>query len=260
MGGPWASTEAQRLRDALSLWQVPTEVEAFATELFDGLPARYDALAEVLSFGQNRRWRAELVRHIEAPSGGLVLDVATGPGGVAVALRRGTGAAIVGLDLTYEMLRMASKRFGEGSGVHLVQASGTRLPFPDCSFDAVSFTYLLRYVSDPAQALTELVRVLRPGGTIASLEFAVPGGPLRWPVWWVYTRLLLPACGSALGGREWWRVGRFLGPNISRHYRRYPVQWQLRAWTAAGLDQVQHRIMSQGGGVVMWARKHGGAV
>lgn len=234
---------------------VPTGAEDFATELFDGLPQRYDVLAEVLSFGQNRRWRAELVHHTEASGTSLVLDVATGPGGVAAALRRATGATIVGLDITPEMLEKASRRFRNDGKVSLVQASGSCLPFPDATFDAGSFTYLLRYVSDPAATVAEMARVLRPGGTLASLEFNVPAGPLRWAAWWLYTRFLLPAAGWLLGGQEWRRVGSFLGPNISRHYRRYPLEWHVRAWEAAGLEDVQHRVMSAGGGVVMWGRK-----
>ena len=234
---------------------MPSGAEAFATDLFDGLPARYDVLAEVLSSGQNRRWRAELVRHVEAGSTSVVLDVATGPGGVAAALRRATGARIVGLDLTPEMLQKAASRFRNARDVSLVQGSGSRLPFPDASFDAVSFTYLLRYVPDPAGTLAEMTRVLRPGGTMASLEFGVPSGPLRWPAWWLYTRLLLPAAGWVLGGGEWRRVGSFLGPDISRHYRQYPLEWHTQAWEAAGIENVQHRVMSAGGGVVMWGRK-----
>jgi demethylmenaquinone methyltransferase / 2-methoxy-6-polyprenyl-1,4-benzoquinol methylase len=233
---------------------------AFARDLFDGLPGRYDALAEVLSFGQNGRWRREMVGHVHAPSGGRVLDVATGTAGVALSITRATPADVVGIDLTPAMLRRGIERIDAGAArerVRLVVGRGEQLPFPDATFDALTFTYLLRYVADPAATVRELSRVVKPGGPIASLEFAVPGNPF-WNFWWRgYTRLVLPVAGFVTGGREWYEVGRFLGPNITRHYERYPVSWTVEAWRAAGLVDVAYRTMSLGGGIVMWARKPG---
>lgn len=233
----------------------------FASELFDGLPPRYDKLANILSIGQDRRWRRELVRRINAGERkALVLDVATGPAGVAIAIRSSTGADVVGLDLTGPMLDRARRNLlaRNEHGVHLVQGRGEQLPFEDGTFDAVSFTYLLRYVADPAAALEELSRVLKPGGILASLEFYVP--PSLWwhSWWWIYTRFVLPVAGLLTGGREWFRVGRFLGPNISNFYRRYSLQWTIDAWNRAGIDSVGVRLMSLGGGLVMWGAKRSG--
>lgn len=231
---------------------------AFARELFDGLPKRYDALAEVLSFGQNGRWRREMVGHVRAPQGGLVLDVATGTAGVAIAIARATPATVIGIDLTPAMLQRGRERIAAAAAsgrIRLAVGRGEQLPFPDATFDALTFTYLLRYVADPAATLRELSRVVKPGGSIASLEFAVPESPF-WRFWWrMYTRLVLPAAGLVTGGREWFEVGRFLGPNITGHYRRYPVSWTLDAWRAAGLEDVEYRTMSLGGGIVMWANR-----
>ncbi len=230
----------------------------FAQELFDGLPRRYDALAEVLSFGQNGRWRNEMVRHVEDGRPSSILDVATGTAGVALELVGRTPARVTGLDLTHPMLRRGQERVeraGATDRVQLVVGQAERLPFPDATFDALTFTYLLRYVADPAATLRELARVVKPGGSIASLEFAVPGNPFWRAWWWVYTRLVLPVAGYVTGGREWYDVGRFLGPNISAHYRRYPVSWTVQAWQEAGLADVTARSMSLGGGLVMWARK-----
>ncbi|HYA67382.1 MAG TPA: hypothetical protein VED63_01505, partial [Acidimicrobiales bacterium] len=72
-----------------------------------------------------------------------------------------------------------------------------------------------------------------------------------------YTRLVLPVAGYVTGGTEWYRVGVFLGPSISRHYRRYPVSWTVEAWRRAGMAEVEVRTMSLGGGLVMWGRKGG---
>ncbi|HYM66916.1 MAG TPA: class I SAM-dependent methyltransferase, partial [Patescibacteria group bacterium] len=150
---------------------------AFAAELFKDLGPRYDALAEVLSFGQNGRWRAELVEHIAGASPRRILDVATGTAGVAISLARATGADITGVDISEPMLARGRQRVrdaGLAGRIDLQVARAEDLPFSGESFDAVSFTYLLRYVEDPAAAVAELARVLRPGGVMASLDFYVP--------------------------------------------------------------------------------------
>lgn len=232
----------------------------FAQGLFSPLPDRYDRLAEILSFGQNGRWRREMVTRALAGSPALVLDVATGPGGVARQLVKRSQARVVGLDVTAPMLATAATlvaRDGVAGRVSLVRATGERLPFADGSFDALTFTYLLRYVPDPAAVVREMARVVRPGGVVASLEFYVPSAPVWRGAWWIYTRGILPLAGAATGGREWYEVGRFLGPSISGHYRRYPVGWTVRAWEEAGIEAVAVRQMSLGGGLVMWGKKKG---
>ncbi len=239
---------------------VTRDPNEFAQDLFDGLPRRYDALAEVLSFGQNRRWRREMVDHIARVRPGSILDVATGTAGVALELAQRTHGHITGIDLTRAMLDRGRARVtqaGVSDRIRLVVGQGERLPFPDATFDALTFTYLLRYVADPSATLRELTRVLKPGGTIASLEFAVPDSAFWRAWWWAYTRFVLPVAGYVTGGKEWFEVGRFLGPNISAHYRRYPVPWTVEAWKQAGLTDVGVRKMSLGGGIVMWANKPG---
>jgi len=231
---------------------------AFAADLFSGLPKRYDLLAEILSFGQNGRWRHELVTQIAASEPKSILDVATGTAGVAIALTNRTGGDVTGVDLTESMLARGRERVSAAGLEHRVRLQAARaedLPFPDQSFDAVSFTYLLRYVEDPASTLKELARVLRPGGVLASLDFYVPPAQAWRAAWWFYTRAVLPPAGLALGGSEWWRVGRFLGPNIASFYRTWPLMRIVDAWKAAGMAGVQFKVMSVGGGVVMWGRK-----
>jgi demethylmenaquinone methyltransferase / 2-methoxy-6-polyprenyl-1,4-benzoquinol methylase len=232
----------------------------FAQQLFEGLPLRYDLLAEALSFGQNRRWRRAMVDRVVPGDAATVLDVATGTAGVALQLARRTGARVTGIDITEEMLRRgrsAVRLEGLQARISLVSGQAERLPFHDATFDALTFTYLLRYVADPAATIAELARVVRPGGTVASLEFHVPSQPLLRGAWWLYTRVGLPALGR-LAGREWYRVGRFLGPSISAHYDRYSDAWTVDAWQRAGISDVGIRLMSLGGGVVMWGRRSDG--
>jgi demethylmenaquinone methyltransferase/2-methoxy-6-polyprenyl-1,4-benzoquinol methylase len=236
-----------------------TDPNRFARELFRGLPRRYDTLAELLSFGQNGRWRRAMVDQIVPSSPGCVLDVAAGTAGVSIQLAQRTPAHVVGIDLTEAMLREGLRRVANvpvGQRVDLVAGRAEQLPFADDTFDGLSFTYLLRYVADPAATLRELVRVMQPGAPIASLEFLVPGNPFWHFWWWLYTRLALPVAGG-LAGRDWFEVGRFLGPSISKHYRRYPVDWTIAAWRAAGITDVAVREMSLGGGLVMWGKKAG---
>ncbi len=240
-----------------------TEPNAFAQALFDGLPKRYDVLEEVLSFGQNRRWRTAMVDAVAGmqPAPARILDVATGTAGVALMLADRTGAEITGVDLTEEMLATGRERVagrGLGERVRLVCGRAEQLPFPDDSFDALTFTYLLRYVADPAATLRELARVVRPGGVVSNLEFFVPSPPVWLPAWRLYTRVVLPTAGLLGGGREWAGVGRFLGPSIEEHYRRFPLEAHVAMWHAAGLGDVQARPMSLGGGLVMWGAKRDG--
>jgi len=235
-----------------------SSANVLAAELFEDLGPRYDSLAEVLSFGQNGRWRRELVRHV-APARPLrILDVATGTAGVAIALARSTRAKITGVDISEPMLASGRQRLrslGLEDRIELQVARAEELPFTAESFDAVSFTYLLRYVHEPDAAVAELARVLRPGGVMASLDFYLPPSLAWLTAWRLYTRGLLPVAGFALGGRAWWGVGRFLGPNIEAHYRRWPLERIVEAWRAAGMEDVGHRVMSLGGGLVMWGAK-----
>jgi demethylmenaquinone methyltransferase/2-methoxy-6-polyprenyl-1,4-benzoquinol methylase len=234
---------------------------SFARQLFAPLPARYDRLAEILSFGQNGRWRRAMVDQLVSGSAGpglVVADVAAGTAGVSLQIADRTGARVIGLDLTEQMLRQGASNVasaGASDQVSLINARAEQLPLADASVDALTFTYLLRYVTDPQATLAELARVVRPGGTVASLEFNLPPAPF-WRFWWrLYTWLVLPAGGLLTGGRQWYEVGRFLGPSIAGHYRRYPVDWTVRAWENAGLQDVGYAVMSLGGGLVMWGTR-----
>ncbi len=230
----------------------------FAQRLFADLPARYDRLAEWLSFGQNARWRAAMVDHIVPGSPRRVLDVASGTAGVALQLADRTSSHVVGVDLTRSMLKIGQRNVAKAHQVRRVQLVNGRaemLPFPNATFDALTFTYLFRYVDDPQATLNELARVVRPGALVASLEFMVPPSRFWRGWWWGYTRLVLPVAGLVTGGPQWYRVGRFLGPSISELYRNYPLAWTDDAWHQAGFEDVGMRVMSLGGGLVMWGRR-----
>jgi demethylmenaquinone methyltransferase/2-methoxy-6-polyprenyl-1,4-benzoquinol methylase len=230
-----------------------------ALELFHGLPSRYDRLSAVLSFWQDPRWRRALVDAVVPQAGERILDVATGTGMVAAELRARADCTVVGLDQSPEMLAAARARFaGEGARVELVEGEAESLPFADGSFDALTFTYLLRYVDDPPATICELARVVRPGGRVASLEFGVPPRRVSREAWRLYTAIGLPTLGR-VASHEWAEVGRFLGPSIRGFYAKHPLERIVGYWRAAGLSEVRVRRMSLGGGVVMSARKLGSA-
>ena len=220
-----------------------------ARQLFAPLGRNYDRVGAALSFGQDPRWRRFLVSRLPA-DGGHVLDVATGTGMVAQALLE-RGFRVTGLDQSPEMLEYARERFD--GRVDLVEASAEALPFADATFDHVTFTYLLRYVDDPAATLRELARVVRPGGTVAMLEFAVPGGGWR-PAWDLWVGVGLPVAGRLLSP-GWHEVGRFLGPSIREFHANYPETTLLELWRAAGIADVRARRLSLGGGIVVWGRR-----
>jgi demethylmenaquinone methyltransferase/2-methoxy-6-polyprenyl-1,4-benzoquinol methylase len=229
-----------------------------AIELFRGLHRRYDLLSAALSFGQDPRWRRALVAAVSPRDDERVLDVATGTGMVAAELQRRSACRVVGIDQSEEMLAAARARFAGRDTVELVHGQAEALPFADASFDALTVTYLLRYVDDPAATISELARVVRPGGRVASLEFGVPGSAPAYWAWRLYTAVGLPLLGRIFS-REWAEVGRFLGPSIRGFYARHPLDRIAGYWRAAGIEHVQVRRMSLGGGVVMWGTRAGNA-
>jgi demethylmenaquinone methyltransferase / 2-methoxy-6-polyprenyl-1,4-benzoquinol methylase len=227
-----------------------------ARELFAPLGPTYDRYARLLSFGQDPRWRSFLVSRISAGAR-RVLDVASGTAAVAIELvRADPGRTVVGVDHSPEMLAAGHERVaraGLSDRIDLREARAEDLPFTDGEFDAVTFTYLLRYVDDVPATLRELVRVVRPGGTVAMLEFGLPRGVWR-PLWELYVRVGLPAAGAVVSP-SWGGVGRFLGPSIRDFWHAWPEPRLLDAWHEAGLVEVEARRLSLGGGIVVWGRR-----
>jgi len=224
--------------------------------LFQGLPRWYDQVGAVMSFGQDPRWRRALVRAVDPRPGQRILDVASGTGMVAFALAANAECEVVGIDQSDAMLGVARARAdARGKGrVSFVSGQAEHLPFPDSTFDALSFTYLLRYVDDPAATMRELARVVKPGGRIGMLEFGVPSQRRLRALWRIHTRIGLPLLGR-LASRAWYDVGRFLGPNIEQFHTAHPNLEQL--WNAAGIRDVTINRMSFGAGLVMWGVRDG---
>jgi demethylmenaquinone methyltransferase/2-methoxy-6-polyprenyl-1,4-benzoquinol methylase len=229
-----------------------SERRRHAIGLFAPLGPTYDRYARLLSFGQDGRWRSFLVERTVAGPGDTVLDVATGTGTVAIELARRKGCRVVGLDQSVEMLEVARERVPPE--VELVHGDAVQLPFEDGSFDALTFTYLLRYVDDPAATLFELARVVRPGGTIACLEFGLPEHPFVRAVWRAYVGVGLPTAGRLISP-GWAEVCDFLGDSVRGFWGTWPLERLLGAWRDAGVEDVESRSLTFGGGVVIWGRR-----
>ncbi|HUZ15305.1 MAG TPA: class I SAM-dependent methyltransferase [Gaiellaceae bacterium] len=227
-----------------------------ARELFAPLGPTYDRYARLLSFGQDPRWRACLVSQIP-PNAQRVLDVASGTAAVAIELARAAPERTVsGIDQSPEMLAAGRERVaraGLSERIELRQGRAESLPFADGEFDALTFTYLLRYVDDVPATLRELARVVRPGGVVAMQEFGLPRGVWR-PLWELYVRIGLPAAGAVIAP-GWHEVGSFLGPSIRNFWTEWPEPRLLDAWREAGLDDVRARRLSVGGGIVVWGTR-----
>jgi demethylmenaquinone methyltransferase/2-methoxy-6-polyprenyl-1,4-benzoquinol methylase len=170
--------------------------------MFGEIASRYDLLNHLLSLGIDRSWRRRTVRLV-SPSDGPILDVCTGTADLALAYwRAGRGKVpVVGADFCHPMLVLAEqkvRRAGADEQIELLQADAQRLPFPDDMFEIVCVAFGLRNISDTDNGLAEMVRVCRPGGRVAVLEFSTPTG---WPLsslcdW--YMRRVLPRIGEAL--------------------------------------------------------------
>lgn len=235
----------------------PTERNRAALQLFAPLAETYDRYARLLSFAQDERWRSFLVSRIAAAPTDRVLDVACGTAAVALELVHRFGCSVVGIDQSPAMLAEAQRRVaraGESARVELLQGRAEELPFADGSFDGVTSTYLLRYVDDPAATLQELARVVRPRGRIASLEFFVPEHRAVNALWGAYVRAGLPLLGRAISP-GWHEVGRFLGPSIKTFWQRYSLPDLLALWRVAGVESVEARTLSLGGGIVIWGER-----
>ena len=229
--------------------------KAHARNLFAGISHDYDRWASLLSFGEYTRWHQRLIDRL-APAvtspRAHVADIATGTGAVAIAIAERYGAHVTGIDQSGEMLAGARDRveaFRLSDRIDLVEAQAEALPLEDGAVDALTHTYLLRYVDDPAATLAELARVIRPGGIMASLEFGVPAGP-AYPAWRLWTRAGLPTLGR-LAGPGWVETGHFLGPNIEEFYARHPLEAVLEMWADAGMERIRAQRLSLGGGIII---------
>ncbi|PRZ09685.1 2-octaprenyl-6-methoxy-1,4-benzoquinone methylase /demethylmenaquinone methyltransferase [Isoptericola sp. CG 20/1183] len=218
-----------------SLEKNPAEVAS----MFDGIARRYDVTNDLISLGQDRRWRRATVAAVGAHPGERVLDLAAGTGTSSEPFAD-AGAVVVPSDFSFGMLQVGKSRRGD---LPFVAGDATRLPFADAAFDAVTISFGLRNVVDTSAALAEMLRVVRPGGRIVICEFSHPTwAPFR-QVYLEYLMRALPAVAAAVtrdkGSYEY----------LAESIRAWPDQEALgRLMLAAGWSRVGYRNLS--GGIV----------
>ena len=179
-------------------------MSAEVREMFASIAPRYDAANEVLSLGVHRSWRRAAVRLARASAGDRVLDCATGTGDLALEFKRAVGrsGSVVGTDFCPEMLAAApAKAARAGVEVRFEVADALALPFGDASFDVASIAFGIRNVDDPVRCLSEMSRVVRPGGRVVVLEFGQPRGAFG-AAFRLYSRVVMPAVGGLLTGNR----------------------------------------------------------
>ena len=207
---------SSRLRTALSS---PDSKSRYVRRLFSTIAERYDLITRLLSYGQDRRWKARIAGLSEARRGRRALDLACGTGDIAFALAA-RGARVVGLDITHRMVQLAGEK---GSTVAFVTGDMLALPFPDATFDVVTTGYGLRNVPDIPLALAEAARVLKRGGVLLSLDFNRPSHWLVRGVYLTYLTVVGSVVGTILHGDA--DTYRYIPESI----RRYPGAVEVTA-------------------------------
>ncbi|HJB11964.1 MAG TPA: demethylmenaquinone methyltransferase [Candidatus Brachybacterium merdavium] len=213
--------------------------------MFDSIARRYDLMNDVAALGQVRMWREAMVDSLGIDDGDRVLDLAAGTGTSAAAIAR-AGAKVVAADFSLGMMTEGRRR---GAPVPFVGADAQQLPFADDSFDAAVISFGLRNVHDPRRALTEMTRVVRPGGRVVVCEFSTPSSPVLRAVYEKYLLRALPAVAGRLA------TSADAYDYLTESILDWPDQEALRTWLLeGGLVQCQYRNLT--GGIVALHRGH----
>lgn len=225
-----------------------TAKEKYVHSVFAAIARRYDLMNTLLSFNRDKYWRRFAVAGTGLAPGGRALDVCCGTGLLSLELARAAGpdGRVTGLDFCREMLDVAAANIAAspyGRSVELVEGNAMALPFPDDSFDCATIGFALRNVPDIAAVLAEMRRVVRPGGTVVSLELAKPGAPVFKQLYYLYFEQILPLLGKAGVGVD--------GPYrwLPESLRRFPHQAEVRdIFRAVGLKEAVYHELT--GGIV----------
>jgi demethylmenaquinone methyltransferase/2-methoxy-6-polyprenyl-1,4-benzoquinol methylase len=202
--------------------------------MFASIAGRYDFLNHLLSLNIDRLWRRFTTRAVRPEPGVAILDCCTGTGDLALAYDRAAGGRcpIVGADFCRPMLErglVKVRRAGAEGRIRLIEADAQRLPLPDDTFGVVTVAFGLRNIADTATGLDEMIRVARPGGSVAVLEFSKPSGPVLGRLYSFFFRRILP------------RVGQAIAPNQDNAYEYLPASVQQFPEGQALLDLMASR-------------------
>jgi demethylmenaquinone methyltransferase/2-methoxy-6-polyprenyl-1,4-benzoquinol methylase len=222
-----------------------TEQARRVREMFATIAARYDLLNHLLSGNIDKRWRRVVAKALFATlsqSEARILDVACGTGDLSLTLLATGKAQIIGLDFCRPMLDIAqSKAARSGFKLPFIEGDALGLPFRDCSFEAATIAFGLRNLSSVEAGFKELLRVLKPGGRVAVLEFSKPRAPLLRSLFRFYFTKLLPFFGGLISGSK--SAYQYLPESVSR----FPDQEELaKMMRQAGFEEVTFRNLTGG--------------
>ncbi|MBW2186987.1 MAG: bifunctional demethylmenaquinone methyltransferase/2-methoxy-6-polyprenyl-1,4-benzoquinol methylase UbiE [Deltaproteobacteria bacterium] len=213
--------------------------------MFDDIAPRYDLLNRLLSLGIDRRWRRFAVGQLRVPPNGMVLDVATGTGDVAleIASRTPDSVTIIGEDFTQGMLLKGAEKIAASEyrdRIMLVNAPCEAIPHPSELFDGVTIAFGIRNVVDRQQGLAEMCRVLKSGGRAVILEFSTPANPLIKTIYTTYFHKVLPFIGGLISQRS---AYKYLPDSVAE----FPPQAEFKQMmTDAGFTEVRHHDLTFG--------------
>lgn len=219
-------------------FESPDAKRRHVRRLFATIADRYDLITRVLSYGMDGRWKRRLIRLAQVTSSDRVLDLATGTGDVAFAAAEAGAHTVVGLDITHRMLVLAHEKGAARASarVHWTVGDMIALPCPSASMTLVTTSYGLRNVPDLDTAMTEIARVLVPGGRLLSLDFNRPDHPLVQRAYLAYLRLVGSALGRLLHGDP--DTYRYIPASIARYPGAHGVADRLRAHGFEGVRVV----------------------
>jgi demethylmenaquinone methyltransferase/2-methoxy-6-polyprenyl-1,4-benzoquinol methylase len=227
--------------------KTPQEASRQVREMFTRIAPSYDLLNHLLSAQMDRVWRARTAREVkpilERPDA-VVLDLCCGTGDLAFALQRNGKARIMGGDFSHPMLVRAREKSAAANGtapIAFLEADALRLPFADGSFDLVTTAFGFRNLANYEDGLREISRVLKPGATLAILEFADPAPGFWGDAYRFYTRTVLPKIGGWISGDA--EAYSYLPRSVGRFFRPDELAVVL---TKVGFSQVRYQLMTFG--------------
>ncbi|RLZ12310.1 bifunctional demethylmenaquinone methyltransferase/2-methoxy-6-polyprenyl-1,4-benzoquinol methylase UbiE [Faecalibacter macacae] len=170
-------------------------------QMFDNISPKYDLLNRILSGGIDIQWRKDVIKMVQSAKPATILDIATGTGDLAIMMAKNTNAQITGLDLSAGMLEVGRKKVeaeGLNNRVTMIQGDSENLPFEDNSFDCITVSFGVRNFENLEKGLSEIRRILKPGGTFIILEFSYPTSFPMKQLYTFYSKNILPAIGKLI--------------------------------------------------------------
>jgi demethylmenaquinone methyltransferase/2-methoxy-6-polyprenyl-1,4-benzoquinol methylase len=225
----------------------PAEKASYVREMFDRISPRYDLMNRVMTAGQDMKWRRLAIEKAELPENGRLLDIACGTGDLAFTALREKPALVAAADFSLNMVTLGNSKLNGNATIRFLGADGLAMPFRDNSFDAVVTGFSMRNVVDVDQFLTEMARVVRPGGKVAILEITPVQTPFLGMLFRFYFHKIVPFIGGLLSGSR--EAYTYLPQSVDVFLTAEQLQERMEA---AGLSEVQYRKLNLGTVALHW--------